>query len=141
MSVATHNAETFSAGDTIQLADTGGDYSAHYYRPIGRMRVGNVITYEEYPGDTPVLLGSIDLITATYKWTASGSGTNEYYLETAAGGDPGISQPDLLIRDATNSLCDAEVTNALGSLADHEWEWGDNDTLGYSTVYFRDDSR
>ena len=28
----------------------------------------------------------------------------------------------------------------LGSLADHQWAYGDNDTLGYNTVYLRDNS-
>ncbi len=71
-----------------------------------------------------------------YKWTASGSGTNEYYLELAAGGDPSIAtQPDTVIMD-NEILTEA----AAGSLQDHQWDYGDNDTLGYNTIYVADAS-
>ena len=99
----------------------------------------------------------------TYKWTASGSGTNEYYLQTAAGGDPSIpTQPDFLTMDdasldcgsSTQLLIEDEADLLLGgnsgstlltegtagSLADHEWDYKDNDTLGYNTIYFADAS-
>jgi len=76
------------------------------------------------------------LTSSTYKWTASGSGTNEYYVELAAGGDPGFdAEPDFLAID--NIEMDEGTAGALG---DHEWDYGDNDTLGYSTVYVRDNS-
>ena len=81
---------------------------------------------------------TLDILTDsdTYKWTASGSGTNEYYLTTAAGGDPSFDcQPDFIKLDGIKL---AEGT--VGSLNDHEWDYGDNDGLGYSTVYVRDDS-
>uniref|UniRef100_A0A6M3K193 Uncharacterized protein n=1 Tax=viral metagenome TaxID=1070528 RepID=A0A6M3K193_9ZZZZ len=76
------------------------------------------------------------LTTSTYKWTASGSGTNEYYVQTAAGGDPGfLAQPDFITLE--NIKIDE---GTAGSLGDHEWDYGDNDTLGYNTVYVRDNS-
>jgi hypothetical protein len=68
----------------------------------------------------------------TYKWTASGSGTNEYYLEAFAGGTPGITLPTRLYESGT-----LLSTAALGSLTAGTWNWGDNDGLGYSTVYVR----
>lgn len=73
--------------------------------------------------------------TGVYKWTASGSGTNEYYVDLLGDGDPGLSEPEyLLLNDTLLS------TETLGSLVDHTWNYGDNDTLGYNTVYFRDDT-
>lgn len=77
------------------------------------------------------------LRSASYKWTISGSGTGEYYLQAAAGGDPGIKEPDRIRVNGTHF-----VPGTAGSLAASEWDWGDNDTLGYSTVYLRmsDDS-
>jgi hypothetical protein len=73
---------------------------------------------------------------SAYKWTASANGTNEYYLELAAGGDPGFdAQPDAVMLDFVK-----QNENTPGSLNDHEWGYGDNDTLGYSTVYFADES-
>ena len=44
--------------------------------------------------EDPTNWNKLSLVNSTYKWTASASGTNEYYLELAGGGDPGISQPD-----------------------------------------------
>lgn len=73
-----------------------------------------------------------NLSSSTYKWTASG---DEYYLELTGGGDPSISEPPYLL---LNESILTEGT--LGSLTDHQWAYGDNDTLGYSTVYIRDDT-
>jgi hypothetical protein len=69
---------------------------------------------------------------ASYWWTASGSGTNEYYLEATGGGDPGIEEPENVIEDNAGM-----VVGTMGSLVAGEWDWGDNDTLGFSTVYVR----
>ncbi len=70
---------------------------------------------------------------ATYRWILSSGGTTEYYLELAAGGDPGIDDPTKFYRT------DLERTRGtVGSLADLEWDYGDNDTLGFSTIYYRD---
>ena len=74
-----------------------------------------------------------DLTSATYKWTASGSGANEFYCEIAAGGDPSLAPQNTLIMD------NVWLTKAtLGSLNDHEFGYGDNDSLGYSTIYVAD---
>lgn len=76
------------------------------------------------------------LRSSTYKWTASGSGTSEYYCQAAAGGDPSIAtQPDFLTLD--NTLM---VEGAAGDLVNHQWDYGDNDNLGYNTVYVCDTS-
>ena len=77
------------------------------------------------------------LTSAAYKWTASGSGTGEFYVELAAGGNPSISSPDALEVDGA-----IIATATLGALTASSWNYGDNDTLGYSTVYVRlvDDS-
>jgi len=67
-----------------------------------------------------------------YKFTESSSGDNEYYVEAAAGGDPSLSSPSYLL------LNDRLLTEGTaGSLSNLEWDYGDNDTLGYSTIYFR----
>ena len=64
-------------------------------------------------------------------WIASGSGTNEYYIVNTA---PFYSatKPVQVFED------DIEISEGTaGSLAIGEWDFGDNDTLGYSTVYIR----
>jgi len=68
-----------------------------------------------------------------YRWTVSGSGTNEYYLELSAGGDPSISQPYMVYENGINIMDPGTV----GSLSAGEWDYGDNDTLGFSTLYVR----
>ena len=69
---------------------------------------------------------------SVFRWIVSASGTDEFYLELAGGGDPSISEPETVYEDKT-----AMVAGTAGSLAIGEWDYADNDTLGYSTVYCR----
>jgi len=78
--------------------------------------------------------------TGTYRWTLSSSGTNEYYLEASGGGAPDIA--DSLVRggteDTTCRLDGAEADNdILGTMPPDCWGWGDNDGLGFHTLYVR----
>jgi hypothetical protein len=70
----------------------------------------------------------------TYKWTPSTAigAVNEYYMELDAGGDPSILETFNVIENGT-----AMTEGTLGSLSAGQFAWGDNDTLGYSTVYVR----
>lgn len=76
------------------------------------------------------------LRTSAYSWTLSIGGTGEYYVRTAASGNPGfVATPP-----STNGVYingTARTKNTLGSLAVNEWGFGDGDSLGYSTVYAR----
>ena len=50
--------------------------------------------------------------------------------------DPGIvAQPDYIVMDGV-----ILTEGTAGSLTDHGWDYADNDTLGFSTVYIRDES-
>jgi hypothetical protein len=75
-----------------------------------------------------------DILTSTsYKWTANG---DEYYLEAASGGDPGILiQPPFLLLDGIKL-----VEGTAGSLNNHEWDYGLDPTSTFNTVYIRDDA-
>lgn len=76
----------------------------------------------------------INLGRPTYRWLLSGGGTNEYYLDLIGGGDPGISAP----ASGGVYLDSASATSGTpGSLAAGRYGYGDNDTLGYSTIYVR----
>jgi hypothetical protein len=66
------------------------------------------------------------------KWTASGSGTDEYYAELNAGGDPGFLEPATLYENGV-----ALAAGAAGALTAGQWDFGDNDTLGFNTIYVR----
>jgi hypothetical protein len=78
----------------------------------------------------------ISLRNPTYRWIQSPAQANEFYVELAGGGDPGFNAAPgrVLINNS-----EAEQ-GTLGSLASGEWDYGDNDTLGFSTVYVRIDS-
>lgn len=60
-------------------------------------------------------------------WTVSGVATEYYYNGTPP------SEPNVCYRDGMPIK-----KGTLGSLAVGEWAWGDNDTLGASTVYVRE---
>lgn len=74
----------------------------------------------------------INIRSSDWTWTASGSGTAEYYLRTAASGDPGFLEPTNVQQGGA-----AMAAGTAGSLAAGEWDYADNDTLGYSTIYVR----
>lgn len=77
-------------------------------------------------------IGKFSIRSATYRWTTSGSGTAEYYLELAAGGDPGVTVPAPVYANGTRM-----ETDRPGILAAGQCGYGDNDSLGYDTVYVR----
>src|SRR4029453_18083398 len=78
----------------------------------------------------------IDLTNPLFSWTASGSGTNEYYVRTAANGNPGFqASPPTSNGVFINGTAATKAT--LGSLAAGQWGYGDNDSLGYSTGFVR----
>ncbi len=128
------NSFTFVAGDSIAFK-RGETWRGPTLTGLESGTDGNPITLSEYStGNLPVLSGADDLTdTAVYRWIASGSGTNEWYVELLAGGDPSLTQPNQTFLDGVRML-----KGTIGALADHEWVWGDNDTLGFSTVYLAD---
>jgi PAS domain-containing protein len=80
--------------------------------------------------------GLVNLIGAvgscpTADWALSGSGTNEYYLLNTAAGYT-ATEPDGIKQNGNNM-----GTGTLGSLGIGTWDWGDNDALGYDTIYVR----
>lgn len=78
----------------------------------------------------------ISLRNTTYRWLLSGSGTTNYYLDLAGGGNPGISTPGSTSGAITgNDL--AFTSGAAGSLTASQFGYGDADALGYSTIYVR----
>ena len=78
----------------------------------------------------------ISLRTAAFAWTASGSGTNEYYVRTSGNTNPGfVATPPTSNGVYINGSSATKAT--AGSLTAGQWAFGDNDTLGYYTVYVR----
>jgi hypothetical protein len=76
---------------------------------------------------------AISVRNSGYLWTASGSGTDEYYLRATGPVDPAIGgTPGGVYINGTLATSGSPGTLALG-----RWGYGDNDTLGYSTIYVR----
>lgn len=130
-----------SPGDQFLCADGGGVYDddngTHVLSAgLNGTAVGGDHIIKNYPGHTPVFDGADDGLGSAYQWTLSSSGTNEWYLEASGGGNPNIAEPHHMKYDSTY----IRVDGSLGSLADHEAGFGDNDSLGFSTVYWRDDT-
>ena len=68
---------------------------------------------------------------ANYSWTASAI-TGEYYLRTAAGGNPNLTEPVKILRNARYFK-----KGIIGSLVQYEYGYGSSDGLAYSTIYIR----
>jgi len=72
--------------------------------------------------------------TALLKWTASPvGGVNVFYVDLAAGGDPSITNPQIVRENGQ----DMRRATAIGTVGKGEFIYGDFDTLGFSTVYVR----
>ena len=69
---------------------------------------------------------------STYYWNESSNGYDEYYVTLPNGSDPSIAEPDRLFEQSIRL-----VEGTLGTLNRGEWAFGDNDSLGFNTVYVR----
>jgi len=73
-----------------------------------------------------------NLRSGEFRWTASGAGVNEYYLEKLSGGDPEYSEPkEVYIGNLPSPQ------GVVGTLQPGFYDYGDNDALGYDTLYVR----
>lgn len=136
-----------SAGDTVNVINNG---STNPFRerlaPARSGTSGNLIKFIG-TGGSPILLGTVDYSSsATWSWHLSSHGTNEYYMTNSSNGDPGISAilPRLLATSTSSAWSSTGVdsltnrsTGTLGSLSAGQWNWGNNDSLGFNTIYYR----
>lgn len=125
----------FKRGETWPT--TSKSQSAQWATLATAGKPGRPVTWGAYGvGVDPIFDAGQSLMAPTYKWTASGGGTNEWYCELIGGGDPSFTQtPYELMVDNERMY-----PGTIGALDDHAWGYGDGDALGYSTVYFRDDT-
>ncbi len=105
----------------------------------GRVTINLPIVYIQEGYQITAMLGGTSIVNDDVQWTASGSGTGEYYLEASSGGTYGFSDNSPISVYADWGKL---TSGTLGSLAAGNWGYGDNDSLGYSTIYVRlsDDS-
>lgn len=79
------------------------------------------------------------------KWTESGAASDEYYVTTKEGTDPGLTEPLRMYGITTSGGSEAVLTEGtVSSLNDLEWVWNDGTAetpaLGFNTIYFRFDA-
>lgn len=74
----------------------------------------------------------LNIPTGQFKLTASVTAANEWRVELVASGNPNLSTPITVFYEGSPL-----VNGTLGSLTAGQWAYGDNDTLGYSTIYVR----
>lgn len=129
--LSTEAAKVLITNATGYRTQMDGEYAYYTLYPDN----DNVYVLREEYTKTNVTVKEInDGLAATplWRWQLSGSGTSEYYLQTAGGANPAIGEPNRLYRFGRE-----QTIGTVGSLAAGEWDWADNDALGYSTVYFR----
>ena len=68
------------------------------------------------------------VLSGTYTWAVSGSGTSEYYCSA----DPCGQEPDKIYFDRSEA-----TKGTLGSLTAGQWAYGDNDSIGSNRIYVR----
>ena len=124
------------------IAALGHRYKVAYFLGTGNSVFGDNITWD--------LSGDIydyffrahitDLNNSDYfSWVASSSGTDEYYVRGYEGYYGTMTQRDPLISlpSSVNINSVGAVKGVMGSLAVDQWDYGDNDSLGYDTIYVR----
>jgi hypothetical protein len=74
-------------------------------------------------------LSHMSLLGAPYSWVASTAVPGEWYL-TKSGGNPLLANPLDVDVDATTL-----VAGTVGLLGADQWAYGDNDLLGFNTIY------
>ena len=133
------------AGDIVNI------YNGPYYQPAeflgkGSGGAGNPVIWRGH--GFPEWHTGLDLNSVSGgEWHESASGTNEYYFTGASGADPSLTAVtscatvnghyfETSAEEATYQRGDA----ALGSMFDGQLGFGDNDTLGFDTVYVRLDN-
>lgn len=67
-----------------------------------------------------------------YEWKASPANAGEYYFQKLGDASPGIIQPKALYEDGVEM-----PAGTIGALAAGQWVWGDNDSLGFDTLYVK----
>lgn len=140
--------KTILAGDTLTLVNNG-EANPH------RLMAGNngvatvltagtasaLVTVTSDTGKAPITTSHGVGSGENYQWNASGS-NGEYYVSLTGGGDPSILTPSFIALGKAGQAFDElrrvfADGNTAGSLAEGEFAFGDNDTLGYNVVYYK----
>ena len=120
------DASSFQVGETITGGTSGasGTLDSIVGTTGGSLILSNVSgdfqTSETVTGGTSSATGTIDQLQL------------EYYLQASGGGNPNIEEPNSIKQDSSYL-----GKGTVGSLASNEWDYGDNDSLGFNTIYIK----
>lgn len=81
---------------------------------------------------SPPIAVPVSLRTTALEWIASGTGTNTFYVRLVGGGNPQLDDPIVLYANGV-----AMTRGPIATLASSQFAYGDQDTLGYRTIYVR----
>jgi hypothetical protein len=125
----TQNSQTlyWETYDTF-FTDNGSDTNAKTGIP-GTGVVNNEIWWPRFRYD---LDNVFSLVTSDYRWMPSANGTGEFYLQLNQGGNPQLIKPSHVL-EAGLEIFEGDI----GSLQQSQWAYGDNDNIGYNTLYVR----
>ncbi len=127
---ATPRSGTIPVGSAV-LIDVVGN--AKTLEAGGASSVTNGTTFTVFAESSQPLEQTLVSSSDDFAWTRSGGNNNEWYLTSAGGGNPQILKPtDVYINGAYR-----EKVSPGGLTAAHTWGWGDNDSLGFPTIYVR----
>jgi len=143
---ATNNLTTESAGNRIRVVDitsTTNSANRPFVHDPGRNGTSASAKLTWNFNNCEVSAG-IDLATSRYQWNRSTANKNEWYVTRADGSNPSLNKPDSGVVDGYYMCASSGESNAghergtVGSLAyEKQFGYGDEDSLGYSTVYVR----
>ncbi|WP_299078812.1 right-handed parallel beta-helix repeat-containing protein [uncultured Paraglaciecola sp.] len=135
------------AGDVVNLVDNG---AANPYRfnakQGGRVPLtwdGTATSRMHLDGHGAPITGSINATHGgDFSWTESPSQSGEYYVTRTGGANPGFDAEPNFIGIASSfagmeNLTEKRTKGTMGSLAAGEFDYGDNDTLAFNTIYYR----
>jgi hypothetical protein len=129
-SVLTSTSHGFSNGDKVKIVHVTGMTEVNDKSFYVANKTTNTFELESIEDRTSI-------VTSSFQWTASGSGTDEYYLEASGGGDPSSIDNALSSVVSLYEGGTLMVKGTVGSLSTGEWSYADNDSLGYNTIYVR----
>lgn len=86
-------------------------------------------------GGAPVVVQTDIRDVAVYEWVLSGQGTDTWYVRAPGGGAPFVfcNAPAEVLENGNPVTKNEDLTD----LSPGDWGWGDQDSLGFRTIYIR----
>lgn len=136
-----------AAGARIRVVDITSSNSsgnrAYTFDPGRAGGAGNPIIWDlGFGAERVEISAGLELSNPAYRWVNSARNPREWYCLMADGSNPSLNKPEsgvvngvFMCASATNT---SRIRGTVGSLSfDGQYGFGDNDSLGFSTVYVR----